>query len=82
MGPSARRTSACQAVINGNPGQFWLTPIGSSSTTPVTVMQNTLVGPGVVDQNMPSQGQLSWASTLQLQNACLGAPLTLWVTTP
>jgi hypothetical protein len=81
-GPVSSSNTACQAVINGNPGQFWLTPIGSTSTTPVTVMQNTLVGPNVSDQNMPSQGQLSWASTAQVQNACLGQPLTLWVTTP
>jgi hypothetical protein len=82
FGPVSSTNAMCQAVINGNPGQFWLTPLGSSSTSPATVMQNTLVGPTVVDQNMPSQGQLTWASTSQVQNACLGAPLTLWVTTP
>jgi hypothetical protein len=82
FGPVSSSNAACQAVINGNPGQFWLTPLGSASLSPVTVMQNTLVGPLVNHQDMPSQGQLKWASTSQVQNACLGAPLTLWVTTP
>jgi hypothetical protein len=97
IGPvgSTGGVSGCEGVINSGTDvalpatQFWLTPVGSSSLSNVPVPENAggvLVAAGAVHQPLPTGGTLHWYSTPTStginQNACNGAPLTLYVTTP
>lgn len=74
--------AACQAVINQQQPQFWLTPVGSTSLTGVPVPENVVIPAHATDAPLPTSGSLYWLSTPFDQNACLGQTMTVTLQTP
>lgn len=87
IGPVSSTNAACQSVIDEQQSQFWLTPVGSSSKTNVTVPQNgssgVIIPADDTSTPLPNSGILSWLNSPSFdQSPCFNAPLSLSIVTP
>lgn len=86
IGPVSSTTPNCQSVIDEQQDQFWLTPVGSTSSSNVSVPQNgssgVIVPPDDTSTPLPNSGILHWASTSFDQSNCVSQPLDLSIVTP